>query len=375
MIDDTEFDDVSESTWRKRLNAEWATGIALRDMIGIANKGARNKSATYQQAFALGQILIPELFDENSILIKERLSETARRFIQIAEAQSKSENKTILPEELLKDEITRYEGYLQKATPLDDRGLIEKELSGLRKALVEVRRRKATEESLIFSDAYQVNRNLPISGYGRNYREFKISDNRALRVTVLHNGKPEYATGADLLYETYWEKDKLKLVRLAALQYKMWKNRTLYIDARMEKQLEKMENTFCNKNICGEGKNNSRKGAYRLPYCAAFLRPSDELQSEDASLLSTGCYVPICVVKKLRQVSPKGNGILQSKYVRSEAVTHKIFEEMFNSNMLGSRWLSYRELNNFYRSSSLLEVDDQIIIHAQELPYEGDMQG
>jgi hypothetical protein len=191
----------------------------------------------------------------------------------------------------------------------------------------------------------------------------------------IHNGKPEYATGADLLYENYWEKDNLKLVRLAALQYKLWKNRTLYIDARMEKQLEKMENTFCNKNMCSEGKNNKRKGTYRLPYCSVFLRPSDELQTEDASLLSTGCYVPICAVKRSRQVSPKGNGILQSKYVRSEAVTHKIFEEMFNSNMLGSRWLTYRELNSFYRSSGLLEVDDQIIIHAQELPYESGRQG
>jgi hypothetical protein len=127
--------------------------------------------------------------------------------------------------------------------------------------------------------------------------------------------------------------------------------------------------------MCSEGKNNKRKGTYRLPYCSVFLRPSDELQTEDASLLSTGCYVPICAVKRSRQVSPKGNGILQSKYVRSEAVTHKIFEEMFNSNMLGSRWLTYRELNSFYRSSGLLEVDDQIIIHAQELPYESGRQG
>ena len=370
VIDDLGFDDVlerlEENASRLRLNAEWSTAIALRDMMGIAGKGARNKNATYQQAFVMGQILIPELFDEHSVLNRQKLSETARKYIQIAEAKSE-EGKAVLPEDLLKQEIALYEGYVQKETPMQDMSLIRKELQDLQNALRELQKKKATENSLIFSDAYQVRRNLPVSGIGRNYREFKISDNRALRVTVLHPDKPEYASGADLIYENYWEKDTLKLVRVAALQYKMWKNRSLYIDERMEKQLEKLKHTFCANGFCNAGENTKRKEAYRLPYCAAFLRPSDELQSEDASLLSTGYYVPICVVKRLQQTTVKGNGILQSKYVRSEAITHKIFEEMFNSNMLGSRWLTYNELEQLYQVSGILHIGE----HIPHIPQKG----
>src|SRR5689334_10904344 len=118
--------------------------------------------------------------------------------MQIAEAKSE-EGKELFPEELLKEEIAPYERYVQKETPMQDMSLVRKELHDLQNALREVQKRKATENRLTFSDAYQVRPTLPISGYGRNYGEFKISDNRALRLTVHHPNKPEYAIGADLI--------------------------------------------------------------------------------------------------------------------------------------------------------------------------------
>jgi len=371
VIDDLGFDNFfpdsgEEEASRLRLNLEFATMIGLRDMLGISLKGARDKNATYKQAFALGRILIPQLFDENSILNRQSLSETARKYIQIAEAKSTDEN-VVLPEVILAQDIAEYEGYLQKESPIQDLDLLRKSVRDMLKALQELRQRKVTENSLIFRDAYQVRRELPVSRNGMNYREFKISNDRALRVRVLHPDKPEYSTGADLIYETYWEREDIKLVRLAAIQYKMWKNKSLYIDKRMEGQLEKLKNTFCDSTICVAGDKSKRGESYRLPYCSAFLRPSDELQSEDAALLSRGCYVPICVVKKQQQTTTKGNGVLYSKNIRSQAVTHKSFEELFNTSMLGSRWLTYSELENVYRSSGILETSDRIVIHAQEL--------
>lgn len=355
---------------RLRLNAEWATLIALRDTLGIALKGARNRSATYRQAFAIGEILIPQLFDpETSLLNKQKLSETARKYIQMAEANSKIEQRPISPVELIKADIALYDKLLEQETLPEDMNLVRRDSINMMSALRELQKRKSSENSLIFTDAYQVTRGLPISGTGRNYREYKISDERALRIRVLHPDKAEHATGVDLIYENYWETRNAKLVRLTALQYKLWRNKALNMDERVEKQLRRMKDTFCDNSICDEGVESRRKGAYRLPYCSAFLRPSEQLQSEDASLLSTGCYVPICVVNKRQQPTLKGNSILHSKQIRSEAVSHQIFEEMFNTNMLGSRWLTYDELENLYRSCNVLEPDENIVIHAQELPF------
>ncbi|MGB8347896.1 MAG: hypothetical protein WCD86_23655 [Ktedonobacteraceae bacterium] len=222
------------------------------------------------------------------------------------------------------------------------------------------------ENGVIFGDVFQVKREFPISKNGRGYKEYRISDNRALRIRILHPGKAETATGADLIYENYWEIGSTNLVRLAVLQYKMWHKKSLYIDKRTRCQLEKMKNTFCGRKLCEE--NSDYKRQYRLPYCTAFLRPTDELQSEDASLLSSGYYVPICVVDNVRQSALKGQNTLRSRDIRSEAVTHKIFEEMFNSNMIGSRWLTYGELEDMYHFNNILEPDEHIVIHAQELP-------
>ncbi|MGI9057450.1 MAG: hypothetical protein ACR2H5_02635 [Ktedonobacteraceae bacterium] len=370
MIDNWGFedDDLGKNEEKKiRLNAEWSTLVALRDMRGIANKGSRTNSASYKQALLLGEALIPGLFDpQHSLLNRERLSETARRFIQIAEASSESEGKTISPIDLLEIEINKLAKLLTKESFSIDVDLIRKSMNDMRKAVEELRERKNTEHSLIFRDAYQVERKFPISGNGRNYREFEISKDRALRVRVLHPDKPEYATGTDLIYENYWEAGKVKLVRIAALQYKVWHNKSLYLDKRIQGQLEKMEKTYCGGNFCLE--DSKYKIKYRLPCCAAFLRPTDELQSSNSSFLSGGCYVPICVVRNAQQSTAKGNNVLRSKDIRSQAVTHKIFEEMFNSNMIGSRWLTYKELEDLYLANKILESDEQIIIHAQELP-------
>jgi hypothetical protein len=52
--------------------------------------------------------------------------------------------------------------------------------------------------------------------------------------------------------------------------------------------------------------------------------------------------------------------------VRSESVTHKVFEEMLNANLLGSRWLTYNELEELYNKHGILEPYERVVLQAQE---------
>jgi hypothetical protein len=62
----------------------------------------------------------------------------------------------------------------------------------------------------------------------------------------------------------------------------------------------------------------------------------------------------------------RGGKKISRKNIRSECITHKVFEELFNTNMLGSRWLTYDEMEELYIKHGILESDERIILHAQE---------
>jgi hypothetical protein len=72
-------------------------------------------------------------------------------------------------------------------------------------------------------------------------------------------------------------------------------------------------------------------------------------------------------VKRAQQRTRNDNPVLRSRDIRSEAITHKIFEELFNTNMLGSRWFTREEVETLYREHSILQPSEHIIIHAQEV--------
>ncbi len=149
---------------------------------------------------------------------------------------------------------------------------------------------------------------------------------------------------------------------MAAVQYKIMGARTVEIDRRANCQITRLENVFCKDGfcICPEGKNR-----YRLPYCAAFFRPTEAIQADDPRIISRGFYVPICAVRQLQAEYPDTHNFL-SKYLRSSAITHKIFEELFNTKMLGSDWVSYERLKEVYIANKILEPKDTITIYAQE---------
>jgi hypothetical protein len=140
----------------------------------------------------------------------------------------------------------------------------------------------------------------------------------------------------------------------------------VHIDERIENQLKKLESTFCNRDTCriASDKNNS---SFRLPYCTAFLRSTDEVQPNDPRFVSRGYYVPICVIKEVREQKTIDNpNAIPSKRLQDHSVSHKVFEELFNTDILGSKWLTYEELEAMYQSKGSLEPHQSITVHAQE---------
>lgn len=359
-MSDSSYGGNLERSWKpNRLDAEWTAISALREVVGIARKMG---APTYREALILAESLLPELFDRDASLLGEQTeSMSARQYRQMAEAESEIQGRPVTALDLVDSEIDRFGALVEKRP---DHGLLKKQLYSLFRIRSELQEREHYEQQLILRDVFKTSRTLPISGEGRDYREFELYKDRRLRIRMLHPDPPEHATGADVIYEVYW--DKKRMVRLAAIQYKVWNSRTLYKSAGLAKQLDRLRSVFCGNGLCEPYADSQRKGAYRLPYCAAFLRPTDKLQDPNARLVSSGYHVPVCVVERSWEDTSQGGQKLESKYFRSEAVTQQLFEELFNTNMLGSKWLTYEELEDIYRGHSILQADEHVVIHAQE---------
>ena len=209
-----EIEQFSEATF----DSEWLLVNAVRQTFGIANK----TTITYAQAVGLAKELAPQLLRENSPILKAFDADVIKLFRERAEAQSRIENRTILPIHVLDAEISRLESELQKAE-IGKSPSIENEIRRLKKTRPRLDETGWTETQAINCDADVPEIGLAIVGKGQGYKEYYVSTNRRLRVRVLHPDPPEARSGVDLIYENYYErkKDKQKpvlLVRIAALQ-------------------------------------------------------------------------------------------------------------------------------------------------------------
>lgn len=366
MIDEFETDAKERSIdpSLRRANTEWASLVALRELIGWASKG--ETVPTYLQTLLFASKIFPRLFGpDQSLLFRQEESDTAREYRQAAAAESKIQKKIVTPISLLEVDMEVCESRIKNESENDK---LRQRLSRLKSAWHELKTAEHSENQLILRDALRTNKEYPISGTGKDYREFQLPMDRVLRIRVLHPDEPEHLMGADVVYENYW--DEKRVVRLAAVQYKIWEKKILYYDERMGKQLQRLREALCRRDLCKSSSFSKRKAAYRLPYCAGFLRPTDKLQSSDSRFVSTGYHIPVCVVERSWEDGIRGGKVIRSKNVRSEAVTQKVFEELFNSNMLGSRYMTYGELEKLYKETKVLDANERIVIHAQEFGIE-----
>jgi hypothetical protein len=346
----------------ERLDTEWATLSAIREMLGVALKG--EVSPTYSQSLAFAKVIAPGIFDsERSVLGKDKEQEIVQEYKQRAQAMSALEREGVTPLQVVEREITQFE---RMKSADDDLNLIEKRLHTLYNIRSLLQPKQYREDKLILRDVYKASRQLPVSGDGADYRQFTISKQRALRLRVLHPDPPEHATGADLVYELYWEKKSR--VRIALIQYKVWDGATLYSSQarNLVDQMSRLTSTICAAGLCDAPKAGESKKPYRMPYCSAFIRPTDKLQDPDTRLVSSGLHLPVCVASGAWEETGRGGSKIGKNRIRSQSLSHRVFEEMFNVGLLGSRWLSYAEIEELYRKHGILSQRERIVLHAQE---------
>src|SRR5437867_8999539 len=325
---------ADESLYQARLDGQWNAIVALRETLGIA----RRRAPTYEEVFAVADKLAHEYYGREHLLFRAEESKEARKYRQKAGLLSaqRRDGKEVSALEAIDLDIKNLEDLLN-ADQTQDRSLIQDDLIHLRNT-----RRELEEQEMIPREENEVilkdwSRGLDIPTFiasNDDYHDFALPGSRVLRLRLLHPGKAERVTGADLLYEHH--EPGTKRIRLAAVQYKIWNGKGLTITQDIQNQLDRLASAFCYHSMCEELDGLVCK--YRFPYCSAFLRPTDKLQSLDPKHSSSGYHIQICDIPQLSKGTLKGNKRLYKEDVKNHAVSFLIFEELFNKGQIGSRW-------------------------------------
>jgi hypothetical protein len=355
----------SEQSLRQRLDVEWLSSVALREVIGIAQK----ETPTYGETLGLASVLAPKLFSEESLLLAANEGILIKQYKQKADALTTQRNREITAVDAISEDIDEYSELLQQSNKGKD--ILRRHHKNLINARSRLTDEKYTETQSILRDISYYGKILPITNEGKGYKDFQVTKDRGLRVRMLHPDPWEHVLGADVIYETHWEAKKL--VRIVAVQYKMWNDKKLYVSQakNLPDQIIKLQNEFCDHGYCKEFPKGSRKDSYRLPYCSVFLRPTDKIQVADYKLQTSSYHTPICVVEKSWAITPDNNKMLEGNLIRSQSLTQKPFEELFNIGMIGSRWRTHRELEKLYKDTDMLRANQNVQIHAQEFGFPG----
>ena len=348
-----------------QLQLEWLLLNLIKEMKSISSRGS---SSTYQNSLEFAKEIIPQVFNKKSILVNSQEPDLARQYRQLAKAESLDSGKKVNPLDLIDARIKKLKSLIKKSPVEND--LLRRDLSKHERIRPLFVLKPITEDFVLHKDLYAERYSFePLKISGVKYTDHKITEDRILRVRLIHPDKAEHSLGADLIYEHYWQEKEL--VRFAHLQYKIWDGKTLLFSKspNLNSQLEKLKEALCGKGYCNavhslfkeEGKE------YRFPYCSAFLRPTDKLQNKNSPLVSSGLHLPICKIgEHASYTEPGHNKKLEHAHIKDSSLTSVIFEDLFNDNKIGSRWLTYEEAEKIYKKHKILESDERIILHAQE---------
>lgn len=350
----------------RQLDNEWLLLNSVRETFSLASA----TEITYSEAAIIANELAPKLISEHSPIIRALEAQDVLYYRERATAISSTRQRRIAPASLVEREIAQLKKEMAGASP----GLLPAMESRLKRLKVVHRildETKWTETQLITRDVDAAGSrhgiSLPQSGFGQGYREYKLSGERQLRVRVFHPDPSEWESGVDLVYEHYWKSPgKSVMVRVAALQYKRWNGRAVYTsdDPRLETQLERATNTFCLAGLCDSP---ACRGPdwYRLPHCAAFLRPTDKVQNRLFWKVTKAWHVPVCIARGALEETGKGGKRIGAESLMGCSVNSDSFRNMYNRGMIGSRWMTPDELDAVYQRSGLLQAEDRAVLHAQ----------
>ncbi len=344
----------------ERRNIAFQIMVANRDLLEIAVK--RSQPPTYENSIGLLNEIAPDLYNDfTELLSRKNESELIQYFNEDAEIQTKETNKTVTASELIDVEIEK----LKKKSESDPtKRVVKKKLLEHIVAREKMEPVRLTENRILNRDFNKIDRSTYAEKHFVDdfYTDFKLKNSDILRIRFLHPDSDEHITGADLIYEQY-DLAKKK-VRIVFLQYKTWENNVIYKSQtkNLIPQLEKLEKILCKNKLCHSSEGNKTSNRYRFPYCSAFLRPTDKIQENDSKLMSSGFHLPVCSASKMLEK----DGKIEKKSIKEEAFKSHIFEELFNSNMIGSRWIDIDKIEEIYKENDIFEKSDRIRLYAQE---------
>lgn len=344
----------------ERRDFAFQTVNAIRESVTLAKNSTL--PITYEFAFSIIYDLDQSLYHSIvSLLVSKNENEIVKYYKEKAEGLS-TVDEVVEPIDLIQNELDELEIILSKKN--ENNTYLKKRKFGLVAAKEYFAPRTQSEHKSLNHDFYLRTRD---DYFGKplyetdNFKDYKISKDKVLRLRLLHPDRDEAILGVDMVYEHF---DLLnKRVRFAHMQYKTWNNNVLYesSSSNMRAQLEKMKNNICDSNFC-KGPDGNR-GEYRFPYCSAFLRPTSKLQNAESKLVTTGFHVPLCQTLTLLEK----DGKLTKQTIKDKSIKGNIFEELFISNIAGSRWISIELLEDFYEAKGINSNLNSIRIHAQEV--------
>ncbi|MFD0994241.1 hypothetical protein [Tenacibaculum geojense] len=342
-------------------NLAFQTIVAHRDLLQLASK--KQQPPTYENALGLLNELAPELYsDFIELLTRRNESELVQYFKDLSEIKSQETGKDISPIELIERQIKTLQD-LHDQDP--SKKTVSKRLMEHLVAREKMEPVRLTENRILNRDFNQVDRTTYSDKLFQNdfFSDYKLKNSNVLRIRFLHPDSDEHITGADLIYEQYDLKNNK--VRFVFLQYKTWDKNVIYksATANLVPQLEKMTSILCNNKLCHTSSGTKTSTKYRLPYCSGFLRPTDKIQESDSKLISTGYHLPICNALKLIE----NEGKIEKKMIKEESFKSHIFEELFNNNMIGTRWIDVETLEKIYEENQVFKKSERIKLYAQEI--------
>ncbi len=351
-----------------RRNDAFKILCALRDALTIGKRG--HQPVPYKKALQLIYDISPDLHKEISdLLTKTNQSEVVKYYIQKAEAHTlENPTKPFTPEEIIKRDIAEEKRLLKLG---DNLHLIRKKIFELEASLDYFEPEDISENSFLNHDFNLVSRHEYFEKKlydTAKLKDYQLSGNRVLRLRLLHPDKAERIIGSDLVYEQF--NLKTELVRFMHLQYKTWNTNVLYLSqGNIADQIQKLDNNICKAGYCNSNDGTKHSKNYRFPYCSAFLRPTSYIRKPDSSLISTGIHIPICMIHKIQA---EGDNQINKKNSRHKSIGHKIFEELFIENSIGSRWMTIAQLEKFYKEKGIASDTARIRVHAQEVIYQSE---
>lgn len=351
-------EDISED---ERRNNAFQTVNAIREAVTIAKRASQ--PVTYEQTLDLVHDLDPELYTKvTTLLARKNESDLVKFYKQKAEVLS-TETEPVTAVDLIEKDLDELEAIIEKDK---SKKFLNRRIFDLKNALTYFQPRKISEHKILNKDFYLAERPSfkfsEVLYENEEFKDYKLEDNKVLRLRLLHPDKAEHVIGADLIYEQF--NLKTNQVRFLVLQYKTWNQKSLNLSSgNIADQFAKLDKNLCKAGFCSNYKGEEEAFGYRLPFCCAFLRPTSFIASADAKLVSTGIHVPICQVLKIKENEKS----LTDKNSKGKAISFNIFDELFIENMLGSRWLNFKELEEFYESKDIFSHTDRIRVHAQEV--------